>query len=118
MHLGKKLGLIKPQKNCSNENSVVCNNKFKPLMEENFLSEDSDMLECEIQAVDTAPGDTGQTVGSSQNENLQDCDKFDKALLKKRVDPGVVMQAKNCSDYVACKTQMGESFGVIPRSTL
>ena len=51
------------------------------------------------------------------NENLQECDKFDKALLKKRVDPSVIMQAKNCPDYVACKNQMGKSFGVIPLTT-
>ena len=70
-----------------------------------------DMLEYEIQAVDTVPGDTGQTVSSFHNENLQDCDKFDKALLKKRVDPGVIRQAKNCSDYVACKNQWGNLLG-------
>ena len=68
--------------------------------------------------MDTVSGDTGQTVSSFHNENLQDCDKFDKALLKKRVDPGVIMQEKNCADYVACKNQMGESFGVIPLSNL
>ena len=85
---------------------------------EGLFLDDFDMLEYEIQAVDTVPGDTGQTVSSYYNENLQDCDKVDKALLKKRVDPGVIMQAKNCSDYVACKNQMGESFGVIPLSTL
>ena len=76
------------------------------------------MLECEIQAVDTVTGYTGQTLSSFHNKNLLDCDKFDKALLKKRVDPSVIMQAKNCHDYVACKNQMGESFVVIPLSNL
>ena len=52
-------------------------------MEENLLSDDFEMLESEIKAVDTVLGDTGQTLSSLHNENLQDCDKFDKALLKK-----------------------------------
>ena len=39
-------------------------------MEENLLSDDFYMLECESQAVDTVPGDTGQTVSSFHNENL------------------------------------------------
>ena len=118
MHIGKKLGLVKPQKNGPSEHIIVCNNRFEPLMEENLFSDDFNMLECEIQAVGTVPGDTGQTVSSYHSENLQDCDKFDKALLKKRVDPGVIRQAKKFSDYVACKNQMGVSFGVIPLSTL
>ena len=87
-------------------------------MEESLFSDDFHMLEYEMQAVHTVPGDTGQTVSSYHSENLQDCDKFDRALLKKRVDPSVIGQAKNCSDYVACKNQMGETFGVIPLSTL
>ena len=72
----------KTTKNCPNENIIVCNNRFAPLMEENLFSDDFDMLECEIQAVDTAPANTGPTVSSFHNENLLDCDKFDKALLK------------------------------------
>ena len=96
----------------------MCKNRFEPLMEEGSLLDDFDTLECEVQAVGTVPGDTGPNVSSYHNENLQDCDKFDKALLKKRADPSVIMQAKNCPDYVACKNQMGESFGVIPLSTL
>ena len=114
----KEIRSCKTTKNGPSENIIVCNNRFEPLMEENLFSDDFDMLECEIQAVDTVPGDTGQTVSSYDNENLQDCDKFDKALLKKRVEPGVIRQTRNCADYVACKNQMGESFGVIPLSTL
>ena len=38
---------------------------------------------------------------------MKNWDKFDKALLKKRVDPGVIMQAKNCSDYVALRKYEG-----------
>ena len=108
----------KTNENGPSDNIIVCNNRFEPLMDENLFSDDFDMLECEIQAVDAVPGHTGQTVSSYHNENLQDCDKFDKALLKKRVHPGVIRQAKTCPDYVACKNQMGESFGVIPLSTL
>ena len=33
-------------------------------MEENLFSDDFDMLEYEMQAVHTVPGDTGQTVSS------------------------------------------------------
>ena len=112
--LKQKTRSCKTTNNCPSENIIECNNRFEPLMEEGLFLDDFDMLECEIQAVDTALGDTGQTVSSYYNENLQDGDKFDKALLKKRVDPGVIMQTKNCSDYVACKNQIGESFGVIP----
>ena len=101
--LKQKAKPCKTTKNNPNDNFIVCNNRFEPLMEENLLSGDFDMVECEIQAVDTVPCDT---VSSFHNENLQDCDKFEKALLKK-VDPGVIMQAKNSSDYVACKNQMG-----------
>ena len=77
----------KTTRNNQNDNFIVCTNRFEPLMEENLLSDDLEMLECEIQAVDTAPGDTGQTLSLFHNERLQDCDKFDKALLKKRVHP-------------------------------
>ena len=108
----------KTTNNCPSDNVLLCKNRFEPLMEDNLFLDYIDILECEIQAVDTAPGDTGQTVRLSHNKNLQDCDKFDKALLKNRVDPGIIMQAKNCADYVACKNQMGESFGVIPLSNL
>ena len=109
--LRKEIRSCKTTKNGPSENIIVCNNRFEHLMEENLFSDD-------LQAVHTVPGDTGQTVSSYHSENLQDCDKFDRALLKKRVDPSVIRQAKNCSDYVACKNQMGETFGVIPLSTL
>ena len=80
---------------------------------EDLLLDDLHMFECEIQAVDTVPGDTMQTLGSLQGKTLQDCDKFDTALVKKRVDASIIMQAKNCRDYVACKTQIRELFEVI-----
>ena len=84
---------IRSCKTTKNEHIIVCNNRFEPLMEENLFSDDFDMLECEIQAVGTVPGDTGQTVSSYHSKNY-DCDKFDKALIKKRVDPGVIRHAK------------------------
>ena len=63
--------------NSQNDNSIVCRNRFEPLMELDLLLDDFDMLESEIQAMDTVPGDTGQTL------------KFDKTLIKKKVDPSV-----------------------------
>ena len=114
----QKTKFCKTTENCPSENIIVCKNRFEPLMEENLFLDHFDTLKCEIQAVGTAPGDTGPNVSSYHNENLQDCDKFDRALLKKRVAPSVIRQAKNCPDYVACKNRMGESFGVIPLSTL
>ena len=77
----KEIRSCKTTKNGPSEHIIVCNNRFEPLMEENLFSDDFDMLECEIQAVGTVPGDTGQTVSSYHSENLQDCDKFDKALV-------------------------------------
>ena len=114
----KDIRCCKTTENDPSDNIIMCNNRFEPLMDENLFPDDFDMLECEIQAVHAVPGHTGQTGSSYHNENLQDCDKFDKALLKKRVHPSVIRQAKTCPDYVACKNQMGESFGVIPLSTL
>ena len=113
-----KAKFCKTTRNNQNHNFLVCNNRFESLTEQNLIADDLDMLENEIQAVDTGPGDTGQVSSSFQSEQLQDCDKFDIALLKKKVDPNVIRQTKNCPDYVACKNQMGESFGVIPLSTL
>ena len=109
-----KAKFCKTTRNNKNENILVCNNTFEPLTEENLISDDLDILENEIQAVDTGPGDTGQISSSFKNEQLQDCDKFDIALLKKKVDPNVIRQAKNCPDHLACKNQMGESFELYP----
>ena len=52
-------------------------------------------------------------MGLMYDKNFQNWDKFDKGG-EERVDPNVIRQAQNCLDYVACKNQMGESFGVIP----
>ena len=45
-------------------------------------------------------------------------DDFDKLLLKERVDQNLVQQARSCSEFVACKQQMDNAFGVIPLSPL
>ena len=37
-------------------------------------------------------------------------------LVKKKVDYDTIKQVKACNDYMACKKQMGEPFGVIPLS--
>ena len=60
----------------------------------------------------------GISVVCLKMKNLQNYDNFDKGLLKKRVDPSVIQKAKKCRDYVACKGQMGESFGVVPLENL
>ena len=41
-----------------------------------------------------------------------------KLLLKKRVDQKLVQQARSCLEYIACKQQMDNAFGVIPLSPL
>ena len=58
------------------------------------MMDDFDTLECEIQPVDTVPGDTGQTLGLLHDKNLLNLDKFDKALVKKRVEPDVICRLK------------------------
>ena len=80
--------------------------------------EDFDRLEHEIKAVDTVPGSAGQTMGLVHDKNWENSDNFDKTLVKKKVDPNVIRQAQSCRNYVACKTQMGKSFGVIPLGDL
>ena len=101
-----------------NQNVITCSNRFEPLMEENLLLDEFDMYDHDIQAVDTISGDTGHSCSLPQNVNLQNYDNFDQALAKKRVDLSVIQEMKNCRDYVACKSQMGESFGVVPLGNL
>ena len=81
MQLSIKPTFVKPPETIKMR--IFCNIRFEPLTEENLISDDLDMLENEIQAVDTGPGDTGQISSSFINEQLQVCDKFDIALLKK-----------------------------------
>ena len=82
------------------------------------MFDDFDMFDFDIQAGDTVTGDAGHSMSSVHDQSSQNWDKFVKALVKNRVDPSVIRQAQNCHDYVACKNQMGESFGVIPLSNL
>ena len=56
----KEIRSCKTTKNDPSENTIVCNNRFEPLMEENLFSDDFDMLECKIQAVDTVPAILGR----------------------------------------------------------
>ena len=116
--LKQKPRSCKTTKNCPSKNIIVCKNRFEPLMEEGLFLDDFDTLECEIQAVGTAPGDTGQNVSSYHNENWQHCDKFDKALLKKRVALVSSCRLKIVLIMWLAKIKVGESFGVIPLSTL
>ena len=45
-------------------------------------------------------------------------DKFDTLLVKKKIAYDTISQVKACTDYKACKNQMGEPFGFIPLSPL
>ena len=60
--------------------------QVQPLMVEKSISDDIEMLVNEIQAVDTAPGDIGQTLSSFHSEHLQDCDKLKKHCLRKELN--------------------------------
>ena len=82
-HNKKKAKFCKTTRNNQNDNFLVCNNRFEPLTEENLIADDLDMLENEIQAVDTGPGDTGQVLSSFQNEQLQDC-KIQHIIVKEK----------------------------------
>ena len=65
------------------DSSIVCTNKFKPLMGEDSMFDDFDMLDLDIQAGDTVTGDAGHIMSSAHDQNSQNWDKFDKALVKK-----------------------------------
>ena len=82
------------------------------------MVDDFDMFNLDIQGSDAVAGDAGQSMGPVHDKHTQNWDKFDKTLVKKRVDLSVIRQAQNCLDYVACKNQMGESFRVIPLGNL
>ena len=57
-------------------------------------------------------------LNSKNTVNGPNHDDFEKLLLKKRVDQKLVQQARSCSEYIACKQQMDNVFGVIPLSPL
>ena len=81
------------------------------------MVDDFDTLDFGIYVGDAVTGDAEQNMGFSEAKSTQDWNKFDKALAKKRVDAIIINQAKSC-DYVTCKNQMGQSFGVIPLGNL
>ena len=55
--------------------------------------------------------------GLLRSQKYSKLGQIQKALASKIVDPTVITQAKNSHDYIACKHQMGESFGVFPLAT-
>ena len=64
-------------------------------------------------------GDLGILELNSENTvNDTNHDDFEKLLLKKRVDQKLVQQARSCSEYMACKQQMDNAFGIISLSPL
>ena len=64
-------------------------------------------------------GDLGILELNSENTVIdKNYGDFDKLLLKKKVDQTFVQQARSCSEFVACKQQIDNAFGVIPLSPL
>ena len=64
-------------------------------------------------------GDLGILQLNPENTvNDKNHDDFDKLLLKKKVNQNLIHQARSCSEFVACKQQMDNAFGVIPLSPL
>ena len=100
---------------------VALFNRFSPLHEVADLNETcvSDTLNDFDGTFFDFEGDLGILELNSENAvSGPNHDDFQKLLLKKRVDQKLVQQAKLCSEYVACKQQMDNAFGVIPLSPL
>ena len=96
-------------------------NRFSPLHEVVDLKESSvnDTLDDIDYKFSDHEGDLGILELSTENSvNIANHDDFDKLLLKKRVDQKLIQQARSSSEYMACKQQMGNVFGVIPLSPL
>ena len=97
---------------------VAVSNRFEPLDELEF-SEISETLNDIDYKLSDLEDDLGILDLNSENTaNGTNYDNFEKLLLKKRIDQGIVQQARSCPEYVACKQQMGNAFGVIPLSPL
>ena len=96
-------------------------NRFSPLQEVEVSNETSvnDILndiQCEFSDLE---GDLGILDLNSENTvNDKNHDDFDKLLLKKRMEKNLIQQARSCPEFVACKSQMDNAFGVIPLSPL
>ena len=100
---------------------VPVSNRFSPLCEVADLNENSvdDTLDDIDYKFSDLEGDLVILELNTENSvNITNHDAFDKLLLKKRVDQKLIQQARSCSEYVACKQQMGNAFGVIPLSPL
>ena len=100
---------------------VAVYNRFSSLYEVEDFNETSvhgtlNNIDCNFSELE---GDLGILQRNSENTvNGGNHDDFDKLLLKKRVDQKLVQQARSCPEYVACKQQMNNAFGVIPLSPL
>ena len=96
-------------------------NRFSPLQGVDVSDDDSvcdtlNYVDCEFSDLE---GDLGILQWNPENTvNDKNHDDFDKLLLKKKVDQSLIQQARSCSQFVACKQQMENAFGVIPLSPL
>ena len=73
-------------------------------------------IDCEFSVLE---GDLGILELNSENTvNDKNHGDFNKLLLKKNVDKNLIEQARSCLEFVACKWQMDNAFGVIPLSPL
>ena len=98
--------------------SVPCFNKFAPLAD--IEDECYDSLENvnHDDACSFAAQGTGVNDPHDPSIRFDKNDKFATLLVKKKIDYDTITQVKACKDYRACKSQMGEPFGVIPLSPL
>ena len=96
-------------------------NRFSPLQgvdvsDDDSLSDTLNYVDCEFSDLED---DLGILQLHPENVvNDKNHDDFDKLLLKKKVEKNLIQQARSCSEFVACKQQMGNAFGVIPLSPL
>ena len=100
---------------------VALFNRFSPLYEVTDLNETcvSDTLNDFDGTFSYLEGDLGILELNSENVvSGPNHDDFEKLLLKKRVDQKLVQQARSCLEYIACKQQMDNAFGVISLSPL
>ena len=100
---------------------VALFNQFSPLYEVADLNEScvSDTLSDIDGTFSDLRGDLGILELNSENiVPVSNHDDFEKLLLKKRVDQKLVQRARSCLEYIACKQQMDNAFGVIPLSPL
>ena len=100
---------------------VAVFNRFSPLYGVEVFNETSvhDTRNDNDYEFSDLEGDLGILELNSENTvNDTNYDDLDKLLLKKRVDQYLVQQARSCLEFVACKPQMDNAFGIIPLSPL